>query len=128
MEIDIDRYRCIANVAQNKHEVLMKDYITQAKLMSVLGEPMRLAILDMISCSEMCACDILDGLTISQSTLSHHMRVLQKAGIVNAKKDATWVYYSIDPQKVAELHVILDAILLPKRECVCECIKLEEYK
>ena len=98
----------------------MQDYLSDARLLHALGEPMRLAILDMISCREMCACDILEGLTISQSTLSHHMRVLQKVGLVSARKDATWVYYSIDTQRVAELHEILNAILLPKQNCVCE--------
>lgn len=98
----------------------MKSYTAQAKLIRVLGEPVRLAILDMISCGEMCACDILDGLTISQSTLSHHMRVLQQADIVIARKDATWVYYSILPKRIAEMHAILDAILLSKENCVCE--------
>ncbi|GAB1366873.1 metalloregulator ArsR/SmtB family transcription factor [Candidatus Cloacimonadaceae bacterium] len=104
----------------------MKRYTTQAKLLRALGEPVRLAILDMISCGEMCACDILDGLTISQSTLSHHMRVLQQANIVISRKDATWVYYSINPLLVSEFHTILDMILLPKQNCICQGHKPED--
>lgn len=92
----------------------------QAKLMRALGEPVRLAIMDMISCGEMCACNLLDKLTISQSTLSHHMRILIQAELVIARKDATWVYYSVDPKRVSELHSTLDAILMPKPNCVCE--------
>lgn len=98
----------------------MQKYVAKAKLFRIMGEPVRLAILDMISCGEMCACDILEGLTISQSTLSHHMRVLQQVGIVTARKDATWVYYSINPKMVSELHDILDGIILPKKNCICE--------
>lgn len=109
-------------------EVLMQKYEARAKLFRIMGEPMRLAILDMISCGEMCACDILEGLTISQSTLSHHMRVLLQAEIVTARKDATWVYYSINPKMVSELHDILDGIILPKKNCICEGIKPEDIK
>lgn len=103
-------------------------YETKAKLFRVLGEPVRLAILDMLSCGELCACDVLEGLTISQSTLSHHMRVLLQAEIVTARKDATWVYYSINPKMVSELHNILDGIILPKKNCICEGIRPGEIK
>lgn len=106
----------------------MHNYEAEAQLFRVMGEPMRLAIMDMISCGELCACDILEGLTISQSTLSHHMRVLQQAGMVTARKDATWVYYSINPKIVSELHQILDKIMLPKTNCICEGIKPEDDK
>lgn len=115
-------------VAQNMQEVFMQKYEAAAQLFRMLGEPMRLAILDILSCGELCACDILEGLTISQSTLSHHMRVLQQAGIVTARKDATWVYYTINPKIVSELHNILDEILLPKQNCICEGIMSEENK
>ncbi len=106
----------------------MANYQTEAQLFKTLGNPTRLHILDMLSCGEICACDILDGLTISQSTLSHHMRVLIQADIVIARKDATWVYYSIIPKRIAELHAILDAILLPKQNCVCEVNRPEDEK
>nr|MDK2851239.1 ArsR family transcriptional regulator, arsenate/arsenite/antimonite-responsive transcriptional [Candidatus Cloacimonadota bacterium] len=106
----------------------MQKYEAAAKLFRILGEPMRLAILDMLSCGELCACDILERLTISQSTLSHHMRVLQQAGIVMARKDATWVYYTINPKIVPDLHNILDDIILPKKNCICEGVKLEDNK
>lgn len=106
----------------------MKKYEAKAKLFRIMGEPMRLAILDMISCGELCACDILEGLTISQSTLSHHMRVLQQAEMVTARKDATWVYYSINPKMVSGLHEIVDEIILPKKDCICEGIKTRDNK
>lgn len=106
----------------------MKNYTTEAKLFRVLGDPVRLAILDMISCGEMCACDVLEKLTISQSTLSHHMRVLIQVNIVSARKDATWVYYSIIPGRIADIQMMLDAILLSKPNCVCDDNSKEDAK
>lgn len=57
----------------------------------------RLAILGLLRTEEKCACDLLEDLNITQSTLSHHMKILCDAQIVQGRKEGTWVYYSIDP-------------------------------
>lgn len=58
----------------------------------------RLRILEMHRTGEKCACKLLDDLHITQSTLSHHMKILCDAGIVQGRKDGKWVYYSISPE------------------------------
>lgn len=58
----------------------------------------RLRILEMHRTGEKCACKLLDDLHIMQSTLSHHMKILCDAGIVQGRKDGKWVYYSISPE------------------------------
>jgi ArsR family transcriptional regulator, arsenate/arsenite/antimonite-responsive transcriptional repressor len=95
------------------------DYDDGTKVLKALGEPTRLRILDMLSCGEMCACSMLDSLRISQSTLSHHMKVLMDCGMVKARKAATWMHYSICRETVSELHNFLDAITQPKDNCIC---------
>lgn len=55
----------------------------------------RLAILDMLRTGEKCACDLLEELHVTQPTLSHHMKILCDAGVVQGRKDGKWVYYSI---------------------------------
>ncbi len=97
----------------------MIGYEAETKIFKVLSEPTRLKILDMLSCREMCACDILEGLPISQSTLSHHMKMLMECGLVSGRKDATWMHYSIRPERVARLHQFLDALTQPKEDCIC---------
>ena len=47
---------------------------------------------------EACACNLLDGLDISQPTLSHHMKVLCDSSLVRCRKDSRWSYYSVDAE------------------------------
>lgn len=54
--------------------------------MKALSDPKRVKILDIISCGELCACDILEQFDFTQPTLSHHIKVLVNAGLVNVEK------------------------------------------
>lgn len=58
----------------------------------------RLSILSLLRTGEKCACDLLEDLRITQPTLSHHMKILCDAGIVQGRKEGKWVYYSIDQE------------------------------
>ena len=55
------------------------------------------AIADKTCCGseEVCACKLSERLGLAESTISHHMSVLKKAGLVTARKDGTWVYYTV---------------------------------
>jgi ArsR family transcriptional regulator len=97
----------------------MTDFKNETLLFKALSDPTRLQIMDMLSCGEMCACDILEGLTISQSTLSHHMKVLMESSLVQGRKDATWMYYTINQARIGYLHLTLDLITKPKDDCIC---------
>ena len=101
----------------------MDQYTVESAIFRILSEPIRLQILDMLSCGEMCACDILQYLSISQSTLSHHMKALIGSELVTAQKRATWMYYSINYENVERLHRYIDALTNPKEECPCKRIK-----
>ncbi|MDO5539585.1 MAG: metalloregulator ArsR/SmtB family transcription factor [Eubacteriales bacterium] len=68
----------------------------------------RLSILARLRTGEKCACNLLEDLRITQPTLSHHMKILCDAGIVQGRKDGKWVYYSIDPAGVEHAKVILE--------------------
>jgi len=68
-----------------------------AKIFKALGEVNRLEILERLKSGEQCACHLLEDLNITQSTLSHHMKVLAEAGIVNLRKEGKWMYYGISP-------------------------------
>lgn len=74
----------------------MRDYESAAKVFKALADEKRLQILDMIRGGEKCACVILEDLQISQSTLSHHMKILCESGIVRGRKEGKWVHYSVD--------------------------------
>ena len=67
----------------------------------------RLAILEMLQGGEMCACHLLDKFKISQSTLSHHMKILCDSGIVKSRKEGKWTYYSINQNGVKNAEKLL---------------------
>ncbi len=67
-----------------------------ARVLKAFCDENRLYILDLLKSGEKCACKLLEALNISQSTLSHHMKILCDSGVVKGRKDGKWVYYSID--------------------------------
>ena len=79
-----------------------------AELFKALSDENRIKILQLLHGGEKCACVLLDDLPITQPTLSHHMKILCDAGIVQGRKDGKWVYYSIDLPGAERLKVILD--------------------
>ena len=76
---------------------MVSSYKETARVFKAFCDENRLQILEMLRSGEKCACMLLDELQISQSTLSHHMKILCDAGIVQGRKEGKWVHYSIDP-------------------------------
>ncbi len=65
-----------------------------AKLLKALGDPVRLRLMSLIaSADEACVCDLTTPFSVSQPTISHHLRVLREAGLVDSERRGTWVYY-----------------------------------
>ena len=90
-----------------------------ALLFKALGDSTRLEIVDMISCGELCACKILERFTITQPTLSHHMKILCDCGLVNGRKEGKWTYYSLDEKAVRNFKDVLAKITACEENCVC---------
>lgn len=72
-------------------------------VLKALGDDTRAKIFKMLKSGELCACKILEGLNITQPTLSHHMKILCGCGLVIARKDWKWTHYSIDKNKLESL-------------------------
>jgi len=88
----------------------MRNHAADTKVFKAFDDVNRLQILEMLRESEKCACVILEDLQISQSTLSHHMKILCDSGIVTGRKEGKWTYYSISKegsQKASELLELL---------------------
>ncbi len=92
-------------------------------IFKALSDETRLHIIDMLSCAEMSACDILSNFTLSQSTLSYHMKILIEAGIVCARREGLWTKYSICDETFQRIMDFLPALYKLKNECVCKQIK-----
>ncbi len=93
----------------------MRDYMEAVKVFKALDDEKRLQILDMIRGDEKCACVILENMQISQSTLSHHMKILCASGIVRGRKDGKWTYYTIDREGIRKAESILCSLAKDKR-------------
>ena len=75
-------------------------YIESARVFKAFCDENRLMILEMLQGGEKCACELLEKMKIVQSTLSHHMKILIDSGIVSARKEGKWTYYSISSDGV----------------------------
>ena len=89
-------------------------YVDTAKILKAISDPKRLQIVDMLSCGEMCACKILEAFHITQPTLSHDMRVLIEAKVVNDRRDGKNIYYSLNKEKLTVFEKTLQGILVEK--------------
>jgi len=92
-------------------------------IVKALSDVTRLKIIDMLSCGEMCACDILEEFSISQSTLSYHMKILTESGLVNAVRDGAWMRYTLNKDNITELLAFFTYITNEKEDCVCKNIE-----
>lgn len=78
----------------------MENIYTETAI-KALSDPKRLRIVDMLSCGELCACQILEACHVTQPALSHDMKLLVEAGIVNDRSEGKNIYYSLDPVQEA---------------------------
>ena len=71
------------------------NHLESAKVFKAFCDETRLAILEMLQSGEKCACVLLEEVEVGQSTLSHHMKILLESGVISARKEGKWTYYSI---------------------------------
>jgi ArsR family transcriptional regulator len=90
-------------------DVLSDQDATQlARSFAALADPVRLVLLSCVgSASEVCACDLVEPSGRSQPTVSHHMKILVDAGLVQREKRGLWVWYSVVPERLAQLRAAL---------------------
>ena len=85
-----------------------------AELYKVLGDSTRIRILDLLSRQELCVQDIADGLNMTQSAISHQLRLLKQAALVKCRREGKSIFYSL-----ADDHV--QTILHQGLEHICHC-------
>lgn len=67
-----------------------------ANICKAMSDSNRLMIIEMLTHGEMCGCNILEELKVTQPTLSHHMKVLGECGLVSSNKEGKWHHYSLN--------------------------------
>ncbi|MFC9975672.1 ArsR/SmtB family transcription factor [Spirillospora sp. NPDC127200] len=77
-----------------------------ARVFKALSDPVRLRLLNMIASSEggeACVCDLTGPFELTAPTISHHLKVLRQAGLIDGERRGTWVYYRAVPEKLTRL-------------------------
>ena len=91
-------------------------------IFKALSDENRIRILKMLRSGEKCACKLLEELNISQPTLSHHMKILCDAGIVNGRKEGKWTHYSMCCEGVRRVRDLMkDLLSAGNIPTECEC-------
>jgi len=73
-----------------------------------LADPTRISIVNRLaSADECCVCDLTEAFELSQPTISHHLKVLRDAGLVESSRRGTWAYYRLVPNAVQQLRATL---------------------
>ncbi|GAA0357512.1 metalloregulator ArsR/SmtB family transcription factor [Actinoallomurus spadix] len=81
-----------------------------APLFKAIADPVRLRLLSLIAChdgGEACVCDLTSAFELTAPTISHHLKVLRQAGLIDCERRGTWVYYWINPTVLTRLSALL---------------------
>src|SRR5260370_40375078 len=77
-----------------------------AQVFKALGDPVRLRLVSLIGArqgGEICVCDLTAAFDLTQPTISHHLKVLREAGLIDSERRGTWVYYHLLPAALARM-------------------------
>lgn len=98
----------------------MTTYQELSRMLKALSDPKRLEIVDMLSCGEMCACDIQEHFNITQPTLSHDLKVLVEANIIKIRHEGKWNYYTLNADSLNKFKNQLSDLFEEKTDCICK--------
>jgi len=74
----------------------------ESRFFKSLADENRIGILKLLMLREMCVCEIMVALNLTQPTASHHLGILEKEGVIKRKKEGKWVYYTIADSEILE--------------------------
>ncbi|CAN5712315.1 metalloregulator ArsR/SmtB family transcription factor [soil metagenome] len=84
-----------------------------APLLKALADPVRLRLLSLVAShqqGEACVCDLNDAFDLSQPTISHHLKVLHEAGLLERSKRGVWVYYRVQASALTDLGALISGV------------------
>jgi len=92
------------DLRQLVHEITPENTVkTQSRLFKALSDTTRLKILMLLNIREMCVCEIMVALDLTQPTASHHLGILEAVGIIKDRREGKWVFYSLKDKRVVNL-------------------------
>lgn len=76
----------------------------KSKFFRALADTIRLRILGLLAVREMCVCEVMVALNLTQPTASHHLRILENVGLIKDRREGKWIFYALnDPTKIEKL-------------------------
>jgi ArsR family transcriptional regulator, arsenate/arsenite/antimonite-responsive transcriptional repressor len=109
----LNRQSTIAPLSPKFAPALTEDEaVTQARLLKALADPTRLRILSLLSRheGEVCVFEIVESFTLEQPTISHHLRILRDAGLVDCRKKGLWAYYYVRREALSRAQDVINAL------------------
>ena len=82
-------------------------------MLKALADPVRLRLLSLVAShegGEACVCNLQDAFDLSQPTISHHLKVLHSAGLLEREKRGVWVYYRVKPEALSDLGALIGGV------------------
>ena len=104
----VDTAACCAPLSAQRLSAEQAEQV--APLLKALADPVRLRLMSLVAShpgGEICACDLGESFDLSQPTISHHMKVLHDAGMVDRDKRGVWVYYRARSQALSSLRALI---------------------
>jgi ArsR family transcriptional regulator len=97
-------------------DVVSGSFEDEAALYKAFADPYRLSMLGTLAraSEEVCVCDFTETLPLNQPTVSHHLRVLRKAGLVTCERRGTWVYYQLAPDALTRIEAATASVFRQK--------------
>lgn len=96
------------------------DFKKASALCKALSDENRMKIVHILSCGELCACDILEYFDLSQPTLSHHLKILVDAGLVVARIEGKWTHYSLSSEAFDRFERFIHDASHANEQCLCK--------
>lgn len=90
---------------------VLQDISQTAELLKIIAEENRLKILCVLKKGERCVCDIRQNLDIPQNLVSHHLKVLKNAGLIESRKEGLWMFYQINEKEMKKFSSLLSNFL-----------------
>ena len=99
---DVSKYA--SELRQLVHEITDENAVKmQSRLFKALADKTRLKILMLLDIREMCVCEIMVALNLTQPTASHHLGILEAVGLVKDRREGKWVFYSLKNKRIMKL-------------------------
>ncbi len=113
-ELTLTPVETVACCAPMTREPLSADAAERiAPLVKAIADPARLRLLSLVAShadGEACVCDLNDAFDLSQPTISHHLKLLHEAGLLDREKRGVWVYYRVNAAALSDLSALLGGV------------------